>query len=97
MKQYIMKNNFSAGELAPTLYTRTDIQQYGNGAKTLRNVIPLVEGGVRKRPGTGRVAMFRLPESGCHRLEASLSYEDCEVPPGVDSAKEQVAGYVGTR
>ena len=41
--------------------------------------------------------MFRLPESGCHRLEASLSYEDCEVPPGVDSAKEQVAGYVGTR
>ena len=52
MKQYIMKNNFSAGELAPTLYTRTDIQQYANGAKTLRNVIPLVEGGVRKRPGT---------------------------------------------
>ena len=41
--------------------------------------------------------MFRLPESGCHRLEASLSYEDCEGPPGVDSAKEQVAGYVGTR
>ncbi|MEG2267383.1 MAG: carbohydrate-binding protein, partial [Acinetobacter sp.] len=52
MKQYIMKNNFSAGELAPTLYTRTDIQQYANGAKTLKNVIPLVEGGVRKRPGT---------------------------------------------
>ena len=41
--------------------------------------------------------MFRLPESGCHRLEASLSYEDGEVPPGVDSVKEQVAGYVGTR
>lgn len=52
MKQYIMKNNFSAGELAPTLYTRTDIQQYANGAKKLTNVIPLVEGGVRKRPGT---------------------------------------------
>ena len=52
MKQHIMKNNFSAGELAPTLYTRTDIQQYSNSAKTLKNVIPLVEGGVRKRPGT---------------------------------------------
>lgn len=52
MKQFVMKNNFSAGELAPALYTRTDIQQYGNGAKTLKNVIPLVEGGVRKRPGT---------------------------------------------
>ena len=32
--------------------------------------------------------MFRLPESGCHRLEASLSYEDCEVPPGVGKAME---------
>lgn len=52
MKQYVIKNNFSAGELAPALYTRTDIQQYSNGAKTLTNVIPLIEGGVRKRPGT---------------------------------------------
>ena len=52
MKQYIIKNNFSAGELAPILYTRTDIQQYSNGAKQLKNVIPLVEGGVKKRPGT---------------------------------------------
>lgn len=64
MKQVITKNNFSAGELSPTLYTRTDIQQYGNGAKTLKNVIPLVEGGVRKRPGTlflsEQVAAVRL-------------------------------------
>ena len=52
MKTVVMKNNFSAGELAPALYTRTDIQQYSNGAKRLRNVFPLVEGGVRKRPGT---------------------------------------------
>lgn len=52
MKTVVMKNNFSAGELAPTLYTRTDIQQYSNGAKRLQNVFPLVEGGVRKRPGT---------------------------------------------
>ncbi|WP_347454277.1 carbohydrate-binding protein [Acinetobacter thermotolerans] len=52
MKTVVMKNNFSAGELAPTLYTRTDIQQYSNGAKRLKNVFPLVEGGVRKRPGT---------------------------------------------
>lgn len=52
MKTVLIKNNFSAGELSPTLYTRTDIQQYSNGAKHLKNVIPLVEGGVRKRPGT---------------------------------------------
>jgi len=64
MKQFIMKNNFSAGELAPALYTRTDIQQYGNGAKTLKNVIPLVEGGVRKRPGT----LFLSEQAGAVRI-----------------------------
>ena len=64
MKQYVIKNNFSAGELAPTLYTRTDIQQYANGAKTLTNVLPLVEGGVRKRPGT----FFCTEELGAVRL-----------------------------
>ncbi|EXS25318.1 carbohydrate binding domain protein [Acinetobacter baumannii 573719] len=58
MKQYVIKNNFSAGELSPTLYTRTDIQQYGNGAKKLLNVIPLVEGGIRKRPGTFFVNLY---------------------------------------
>ena len=64
MKQYVIKNNFSAGELAPALYTRTDIQQYSNGAKTLTNVIPLIEGGVRKRPGT----IYRSDETGAVRL-----------------------------
>jgi len=64
MKTVIMKNNFSAGELAPTLYTRTDIQQYSNGAKRLRNVFPLVEGGVRKRPGT----FYRNLTAGAIRL-----------------------------
>lgn len=58
MKQYVIKNNFSAGELSPTLYTRTDIQQYSNGAKKLLNVIPLVEGGIRKRPGTFFVNLY---------------------------------------
>lgn len=51
-KTTIIKNNFSSGELAPVLSTRTDIAQYSNGAKQLKNCIPLVEGGVRKRPGT---------------------------------------------
>ena len=64
MKTVVMKNNFSAGELAPTLYTRTDIQQYGNGAKRLQNVFPLVEGGVRKRPGT----FYRNLTAGAIRL-----------------------------
>ena len=52
MKQWLLKNNLSSGELSPLLWTRTDIQQYANGAKKLLNAIPLVEGGAKKRPGT---------------------------------------------
>lgn len=52
VKTVLIKNNFSSGELSPLLSTRTDVQQYNNGAKELTNIIPLVEGGIRKRPGT---------------------------------------------
>lgn len=63
-KTTIIKNNFSSGELSPVLSTRTDIAQYSNGAKQLKNCIPLVEGGVRKRPGT----FFRSFMFGARRL-----------------------------
>lgn len=64
VKTVLIKNNFSSGELSPLLSTRTDVQQYNNGAKTLKNIIPLVEGGVRKRPGT----YFRALVSDAVRL-----------------------------
>ena len=52
MRSWVLKNNLSSGELSPLLWTRTDVRQYANGAKKLLNAIPLVEGGVKKRPGT---------------------------------------------
>lgn len=64
MKQWLLKNNLSSGELSPLLHTRTDVQQYGNGAKKLLNAIPLVEGGAKKRPGT----KFRGIFAGALRL-----------------------------
>src|SRR5690606_8306092 len=64
MKQWLLKNNLSSGELSPLLWTRTDIQQYSNGAKKLLNAIPLVEGGAKKRPGT----KFRGIFAGALRL-----------------------------
>lgn len=63
-RQWLLKNNLSSGELSPLLHTRTDVQQYGNGAKTLLNAIPLVEGGAKKRPGT----RFEGVMEGCLRL-----------------------------
>lgn len=64
MKQWILKNNLSSGELSPLLWTRTDVQQYANGAKKLLNALPLVEGGAKKRPGT----RFRGLLTGALRL-----------------------------
>lgn len=51
-KAKIQKSNFTAGELSDELFTRTDIAQYANGARQLLNVLPVVEGGVKARPGT---------------------------------------------
>lgn len=45
------QTNFTAGELDPLLRGRTDIKHYYNGADKLRNVFPIPQGGVKRRPG----------------------------------------------
>jgi len=44
--------SFSAGEFAPSLHSRTDINKYASGLSTCRNFIPQLEGGVSRRTGT---------------------------------------------
>ena len=46
------QNNFTSGELSPHLYMRTDLQQYRNGCKEVLNMLPIVEGGIKRRGGT---------------------------------------------
>lgn len=46
------QTNFSAGQLDPLMAARTDTKAYSNGADTLTNFAPLVQGGIKKRPGT---------------------------------------------
>lgn len=48
--------NFNAGEWSPRLYGRVDLQRYPSAAREMRNMLPLVEGAVTKRPGTRWVA-----------------------------------------
>jgi len=62
----IIKNNFSSGEIAPILNSRGDVILYQNGAKELLNVVPLVEGGVKKRDGTS--VIFSNTENNYVRL-----------------------------
>lgn len=42
---------FNAGELSPLLYGRVDVDKYKNGLSTSINCIPLVQGGLTRRPG----------------------------------------------
>ena len=48
----IIQNNFSYGEISPTLYGLTDSDLYRGGVKSLINFLQLPYGGVTRRPGT---------------------------------------------
>lgn len=48
----LLQTNFTAGELSPKVHGRVDVARYQNGAKTARNVIAEIWGGMRRRDGT---------------------------------------------
>lgn len=52
MKAVVAQTSFQAGEIDPLARGRMDIKNYYQGAETLRNVSQLVQGGVRRRPGS---------------------------------------------
>jgi hypothetical protein len=54
-----VKNIFNAGELSPKVYTRSDIDKWKAGCKTLLNFVPLPQGGVQRRPGFEYIASAR--------------------------------------
>jgi hypothetical protein len=54
-----VKNIFNAGELSPKVYTRSDIDKWKAGCKTLLNFVPLPQGGVQRRPGFEYIATAR--------------------------------------
>lgn len=49
---YHSQDVFSKGELAPTMYSRISTVIYGKGLKTAKNVLPIPQGGAKKRFGT---------------------------------------------
>lgn len=48
----IMQKSFSAGEITPALYSRTDISKYQTALRTCRNFYVMRHGGATNRPGT---------------------------------------------
>jgi len=53
---YPIHNNFTAGEISPRMYGRSDITAYKNGLETCLNFIVLPYGGVTRRGGFDDVA-----------------------------------------
>lgn len=47
-----LKTNFVAGEIDPLMIARPDIKHYHNGARKMRNVVTIPQGGFRTRPGS---------------------------------------------
>jgi len=56
---YSQKNNFSGGELTPTIEGRTELALYQNGVKKLINFMLLPTGGIMRRHGTKFVHLFK--------------------------------------
>lgn len=48
----VLINNMNTGEVSPLIESRSDLAKYAAACKTLENGMPLVEGGVKKMPGT---------------------------------------------
>lgn len=55
MPSNLLQSSFTAGELAPVLHGRVDLQKYQTGAALLKNWIPMQYGGITNRPGLEHV------------------------------------------
>mgnify|MGYP006366807761 CR=1 FL=1 len=81
-----LQTNLTAGEISPQLYGRVDVARYQNGARSIRNTIPQIYGGGKRRPGTifvrevkdsadrTRLIPFVLNATTAYIIEAGDSY-----------------------
>lgn len=81
MKVYPVQNRFTAGEISPKLHSRSDIEGYSAGCKTLENFIALRHGSIERRDGTRivsthagyRAKLFEFPISDTLAFCATFS------------------------
>lgn len=59
MKGRPLINQFNVGEVSGLIDARNDVQKYYGACRRLENMIPLVQGGARRRPGTYYVAVSK--------------------------------------
>lgn len=74
-----IKAAFNAGEISPKLESRVDYNKYENGCATLCNMTPLVQGGIRRRPGSRFVAEVKDSAAKTRLLRFEFSTEQAYV------------------
>lgn len=83
------RNNFLLGEVGPSSFARTDLEQYNQMCKTLENFTVLPSGGARKRLGTAYVASVNAAHTEVTKAKV--------IPYRGASANYFIVGSSGTR
>lgn len=87
-----IQTSFAAGALDPLLAGRVDLRARAEGARVLRNVLPLATGGLVRRPGT----RFLAEVPGARRLIAFATREGAVLAAIGSDAIELFEEPVGT-
>ena len=69
----------NAGELSPRMAARVDFNKYPAGAATVKNMIPLPQGGLMRRPGTRYVTEVKDSSAKTRLLDFEFSTEQAYV------------------
>jgi len=65
--------SFNTGEISPRLSARIDFKKYLNALETLENFLPLLHGGVKRRPGSRYIAPIKDETKNVRLLEFEFS------------------------
>lgn len=100
-----VQTNFTAGEISPRLYGRTDVDRYANAARSLINAHPVIHGGAVRRGGfrfgqaakiaakKSRLIEFVIDRDHSYMLEFGDIYVRVFTPNGVYLSVELVSPY----
>lgn len=75
----VVQPAFTRGELSPKVQSRIDIDQYGQGLSVCSNFAILIQGPMRKRPGTGFIAPIKDHSSKAHLIPFVFSTKQAYV------------------
>lgn len=69
------QTNFTAGEISPRLYGRTEIDKYGNAVKSMVNAHAVVHGGAVRRAGSIFAKAAKYPDSATRMIDFVVSQD----------------------